>query len=65
MDTEKRYLTTKEAAEFLSFDEQYLRNIVCPGSSAQFKINGKPYKPIRINRRLRWDRVAMEKLMQN
>lgn len=62
---EKRYLTTQETAELLQMSVQYLRNIVAPGSSIKFKINGKIYKPIRINRQIRFDRVKLEELMQN
>jgi len=60
---EKKYLTLPETAELLSIPEKSLRAMVAPSSQNKLKINGQIVRPSRINRRLRFDRVKIEKLM--
>lgn len=60
---QKRYLTVDETAEYLSMSAKSLRNAIAPKSKTQFKINGKIFKPTRINRQIRFDRQKLDEAM--
>jgi predicted DNA-binding transcriptional regulator AlpA len=62
-EAQKRYLTIPEVAELLGISVHTLRARVSPGSKTPFKINGKIFKPSRVNRIIRFDRIALEKAM--
>lgn len=61
MDQEKRYLTIPEAAELLGISVHTLRARVSPGSKTPLRINGRLFKPFRVNRSIRFDREELEK----
>lgn len=60
---QKRYLTVEEAAEYLSVNVNSLRNAIAPKAKHPLKINGKPFKPMRINRQVRFDREKLDEAM--
>lgn len=58
---EKRFLTIEETADFLNMSCKHLRNLVTPRSKRKLTINGHEIKPLKVNKMLRFDRLQIEK----